>query len=51
MTWNARNSFGWLEVQENMDKYTVEKICEAKLRDKAEWNVSVNNSKLANVQE
>ena len=28
--------FGWLEMQENMDKYTIEKICNAKLRDKAE---------------
>jgi hypothetical protein len=38
-------------MQENMDKYTVEEIFKAKLRDKAEQNVSVNNSKLAILQE
>jgi hypothetical protein len=31
-----KNIFGWLEMQENIDKYTVEKIFKAKLGDKAE---------------
>jgi hypothetical protein len=27
--------FGWLEMQENIDKITIEKIFKAKLEDKA----------------
>ena len=31
-----KNVFGWLEMQENIDKYTFEKIFKAELRYKAE---------------
>jgi hypothetical protein len=46
-----KDDFGWLELQENMDKYTVEKVFRAKLRDESRVKCQCKQQQIGNFQE